>query len=372
MALRLNGVYENSDVFRHDVNVERYGVNPTLTFAPGERTRITAGYEHFYDHRTADRGIPSFQGLPAPADARTFFGDPSQSYADARVSAGTVALEQGLSPNLQLRNRTVYGFYDKFYQNIFPGAVDSTGTLFSLNAYNNALARWNAFNQTELTYRVATGSVGHTLLGGVEVGRQVTTNFRNTGFFNGTETSLATPLASPTVSAPVTFSQSATDANNRTRSTTISLYAQDQVVLTPFLQLIAGARLERFDIDFDNFRSGNALSRTDNLISPRAGLVVKPVEPLSFYTSYSIAYLPSSGDQFTTLTATTETLEPEKFTNYEVGAKWDVVNRLALTAAVYRLDRTNTTAPDPVDPSKTVQTGSQRTKGFELGATGQS
>ena len=28
-ALRLNGMYENSDVFRRDVNVERYGVNPT-------------------------------------------------------------------------------------------------------------------------------------------------------------------------------------------------------------------------------------------------------------------------------------------------------------------------------------------------------
>ena len=62
---------------------------------------------------------------------------------------------------------------------------------------------------------MATGSVGHTLLGGVEVGRQVTDNFRNTGFFNGTETSLATPLASPTVSTPVTFRQSATDADNR-------------------------------------------------------------------------------------------------------------------------------------------------------------
>jgi catecholate siderophore receptor len=37
---------------------------------------------------------------------------------------------------------------------------------------------------------------------------------------------------------------------------------------------------------------------------------------------------------------------------------------------VYQLDRTNTTAPDPLDPSRTVQTGSQRTRGLELGATG--
>ena len=41
-----------------------------------------------------------------------------------------------------------------------------------------------------------------------------------------------------------------------------------------------------------------------------------------------------------------------------------------LSSAVYRLDRTNTTAPDPADPAKTIQTGSQRTTGFELGASG--
>jgi catecholate siderophore receptor len=67
---------------------------------------------------------------------------------------------------------------------------------------------------------------------------------------------------------------------------------------------------------------------------------------------------------------TSETLEPEKFSNYEIGAKWDVSQRLSLASAVYRLDRTNTTAPDPMDPTRTVQTGSQRTEGFELSVTG--
>ncbi|MGH7513583.1 MAG: TonB-dependent receptor, partial [Gemmatimonadales bacterium] len=309
LALRLNGMYENSDLFRRDVNVERYGLNPTLTFAPGSRTRITAGYEHFYDHRTADRGIPSFEGQPAFTDPRTFFGDPSQSYADAKVSVGTIAVEQEITPDLEVHNRTVYGFYDKFYQNIYPGAVDSTGSQVSLNAYNQGVGRWNAFNQTEVTYRAATGSVRHTLLGGVEVGRQVTRNNRNTGYFGGTETSLTEPFSSPTVSTPVTFLRAATDADNRTRNTTVSLYAQDQVALTPYLHLIAGARYEHFDLVFDNLRNGTELSRTDNLVSPRAGLVVKPVEPLSFYASYSVTYLPSSGDQFTSLTATTQTLE---------------------------------------------------------------
>ncbi len=41
-----------------------------------------------------------------------------------------------------------------------------------------------------------------------------------------------------------------------------------------------------------------------------------------------------------------------------------------MTAAVYQLDRNHTRAPDPVDPSRTVQTGSQRSRGIELGVQG--
>jgi catecholate siderophore receptor len=370
VALRLNGMYENSGRFRRDVNVERYGVNPAMSVLAGADTRISANFEHFYDYRTVDRGIPSFQGEPAEADARTFFGDPSLSWSDARISVGTALVEHDVATGLQVRNRTVYGDYDKMYQNVFPGSVDPTGELVSISAYNNRTDRTNLFNQTELTYRAVTGSVSHTFLAGVEVGRQVSRNVRHTGFFDGSETSVTTPLDQPTIHRPVNFRFSETDADNRVRATSLGVYLQDQVALTPYLQLIAGARLERFDLAFHNFRNGEELDRRDDLVSPRAGVVVKPTEPLSFYGSYGVSYLPSSGDQFSSLSATTRTLEPEKFENYEVGAKLDVATGLSLNAAVYQLDRTNTSAPDPVDPSRTIQTGSQRTRGLELGATG--
>jgi catecholate siderophore receptor len=133
---------------------------------------------------------------------------------------------------------------------------------------------------------------------------------------------------------------------------------------------VGGLRYDRFDVEYHNNRTGDDLGRGDALLSPRAGLVLKPARVMSLYGSWSISYLPSSGDQFTSLTATTETLEPERFANREVGAKWDVRPNLSLTAAVYRLDRTNTQAPDPADPAKIVQTGGQRTTGFELGAAG--
>jgi len=105
-------------------------------------------------------------------------------------------------------------------------------------------------------------------------------------------------------------------------------------------------------------------------VSPRLGVIMKPTEPLSLYGSYSVSYLPSSGDQFSSLTAITQQAKPEKFNNYEIGAKWDVRPRLALTTALYRLDRTNTRSTDPNDPTRIVQTGSQRTNGYELGVNG--
>ena len=92
--------------------------------------------------------------------------------------------------------------------------------------------------------------------------------------------------------------------------------------------------------------------------------------PLSLYASYSVSYLPSSGDQFSSLTSITQQVKPEQFTNYEAGAKWDLARNLALTTAVYRQNRTNTRATGPNDPTRILQTGSQQTNGFEAGVQG--
>ena len=212
----------------------------------------------------------------------------------------------------------------------------------------------------------------HTLLTGVEVGRQLTDNFRNTGFFNNTALSILLPFDDPhpLTTTPVTFRQSATDADNHLRTNVAAAYAQDQLELSRHFQLVGGLRFDRFDLQYHNNRNGDTLTRPDNLLSPRAGLVFKPIAPLSVYTTYSVSYLPSSGDQFSSLTVITQQVEPEKFNNYEAGVKWGLSSGLELTTAVYRLDRTNTRSTDPNDPTRIVQTGSQRTNGYELGLNG--
>jgi catecholate siderophore receptor len=368
-AFRINGMYENSDSFRHYVNLERYGISPTLTIKASDQTQVRLRYEYFDDGRTVDRGIPSFGGRPSGAHRSTFFGNPDVSYATAGVNLGAVTVEHqaGL---LNLRNSTVIGDYDKFYQNVFPGAVDASQTFVSISGYSNATQRRNIFNQTDVTGVLRTGSIVHTVLMGTEFGRQRSDNFRNTAFFNGTATSISVPFADPTTNAPVAFRQSATDADNFATNDVASVYVQDQVALSRYVQVVGGLRYDYFNIDFHNNRNNENLKRQDRMASPRAGIVIKPIAALSLYGSYSVAYLPSSGDQFSSLTATSQTLKPEKFTNYEVGAKWDVHRYLSLTTAVYRLDRTNTTSRDPNDPSRTVQTGSHRTNGYELGVNG--
>lgn len=370
VAARLNAMYENSGAFRDGVRITRYGANPTVALAAGPRTTVRLGYERFDDERTVDRGIPSFRGRPAAAPRTTFFGDPRASAATARVQAGTATVEHAAARGVTVRNRTRLAAYDKFYQNVFPGAVNAAGTEVSLSAYNNATARDNLFNQTDVTYGLSTGAVGHTLLVGAELGRQATSNRRETGYFDGGATTVSAPVAQPTVATPLTFRQGATDADNRATARVGAVYAQDQVALSPQWQAIVGLRYERFGVDFRNHRTGQRLERRDAMLSPRAGLVFKPSAPASFYGSYSVSFLPSAGDQFSSLTATSQTLAPERFRNAEVGAKWDVRPDLAVTTAAYRVDRTNTMAPDPADARRVVQTGSQRTTGYELGVTG--
>ena len=103
-------------------------------------------------------------------------------------------------------------------------------------------------------------------------------------------------------------------------------------------------------------------------MSPRIGAVLKPIEPFSFYGSYSVSYLPASGDQFGALTAVTTGLKPEKFTNREVGTKWDILPRLTWTTAFYQLDRENTPIRDTT--GIVVAAGQSRVLGIETGLAG--
>jgi catecholate siderophore receptor len=280
-----------------------------------------------------------------------------------------LGVEHQFGDGLTLRNRTFYGDYDKFYQNIYPnGPVTSAGTV-RLSAYNDSTTRKNLFSQTDLVWENRLAGIDQTLLFGFELGRQTGNNQRRNGVFGATATSptsINVPVTDPTVDVPaITFL--ANGANNDMKATVAAVYVQNQIRPTDWLEIVAGLRFDSLKMTIDNLNDGSSFGRTDNLWSPRLGLILKPRDNLSIYSSYSRSYLPQSGDQFNSLAANTETLQPERFDNYEAGLKWEPIDGLLATAAVYQLDRTNTRFTDPADPTRFVLTGEQRSRGLELG-----
>ena len=152
---------------------------------------------------------------------------------------------------------------------------------------------------------------------------------------------------------------------------TLSFYIQEQLEIGQYLELVAGVRWDRFDLETVNVLNGQPGDRVDEKFSPRLGLIVKPTPDLSLYASYSESFLPQAGDQFFILSQGDAQFEPEKFTNYELGAKWAPLDKVLLSAAIFRLERTNIQAPSPTDPTLTVLAGESRIEGFEFSAVGE-
>jgi catecholate siderophore receptor len=368
---RINAVYENGASHRDAYDLERYAINPTLGFNLGGKGSLVLGYEYASDSRVADRGVPSSGGRPVAGYRDSFFGDARLNRADFEGHVASLAADYTLTDRLTVRHRTRYGSYDKAYTNVFPASSVIAGS-FGIEAYADATQRQNLFSQTDLVWKVETGKIAHALLAGFELGRQTTHALRTNGFFNPVvdTTRISVPISDNFIVPPVYFRFGTGSRSAHTRADVVAGFIQDQISIGDHVVVTAGLRYDRFSLDYANLLpGGTSFSRTDNLWSPRLGIVLKPVASASLYGSYSRSYLPQSGDQFSSLDASTAALEPERFENFEVGGKWDVMPGLNLTAALYRLDRSNTRAPGVVAGS-IVLTGKQRSQGLELSANG--
>ena len=390
-GLRINAFYEELNNHRDAYKGDRYAINPVIGAQLGNAIKLQLGYEYVRDNRVVDRGIPAeFTGvagspstplrpLQAKAYRDAFFGTRGVNDTDFEAHVVRFRGEAKLSDRLTFSAQAQYGDYDKIYSNVFAvAAADLTlaTPTTAIEAYRDPFKRESFITQANLEWRGRVAGMDHVLLIGTEYTAQDSYNERINGFFDTTLNAASrrrTITLSPQPIIPaVAFVRGPTGNGNRAVESDLSqlsFYLQDQISFSDKLDLIAGIRYDRFDLDATNLFTAAKFARTDDLWSPRVGLVFKPVENASIYLSYSKSFLPQSGDQFVNLDVTSAALEPEEFDNYELGAKWDIKPGLTLTTAVYRLDRTNTRAAGPV-AGTLVLTGAQRTSGYEIGLTG--
>ncbi len=140
------------------------------------------------------------------------------------------------------------------------------------------------------------------------------------------------------------FAPLPSDANNGTKATVAAVYVQDQIRISPMVRDRRRPALRQLQAE-----GRRSSSRRECGIQPQRQTLVAAPRPDLQAARKSVdlcqlcrSYLPQSGDQFSGLDLNTEALKPERFDNYEIGAKWEPVEGLLATAAIYRLDRTNT------------------------------
>jgi len=297
---------------------------------------------------------------------RLFFGVPGVNRTTLEAHIAKLRLDGQLADNLKFTSTLLYGDYDKLYVNVYANSAVSASNTVTLDAYSDPTKRENLIGQANLIWDVETGALDHKLLFGVEYGDQKTRNMRfNRTFSPGTTFNLNNPVY-PTVTFTTPSRNTVSDVEF------VSAYVQDQIGIGEHFDIVIGLRYDHFEIDGIDFIPAvdRPFDRSDDKISPRFGLIWKPQENISIYSSFSRSFLPRSGDQFISLTTTQENLAPEKFTNYELGAKWDIRPDLNVTAALFQLDRANATTPDPANPLTSINVGETRTKGLELALTG--
>ena len=368
-ALRLNATYEKFANSRDFYDGNFIGISPTATVLAGPDTRITATYSYDRDARVTDRGVPSLDGEPLRGYDRTFFGDRDFNRSRANVHIARLRVDHDLADGLSLNATGQFANYGKYYGNVTPAGA--TGTTATLAGYESATDRRNWIGQANLVWEASLNDgVASTLLAGIEAGDQHTTSTRadyqfltDNGYVARVTVPLERVLAIPAGRVTPLTRSSTSDL------TTLSAYAQEQLDLGIF-QLVAGLRYDRFDLAARDRLGGTATKRRDEAVSPRFGAILKPRPNLSVYASYTTSFLPQSGDQFSSLGAIDAALEPEKFENVEAGVKFAPAPDLFLTAAIFRLTRSNTTAADPANPGFVVLTGSSRTQGVELSLAG--
>ena len=302
-ACRFNGMFEDSDSFRQYVGSASHGIEPDRHVDAGQSDedravlRTPPGRPHCGSRNSILSGQAA--GRRSVDVLRQSAREPCRRAGQYRLGGGRAAIRRPEPPQpdagRRLRSRV---------SELRARRGHGRRLQVALSGYNNATRRRNLFNQTDLTYSLSTGRVRHTLYGRGRNRPPADRQFPQYGLFQQHRDIDPCAACRPrSIATPVTWRQNATDADNRVRTPCRCnvLARPDRADLA--VQVIAGARFDHFDLRFHNNRTGEDLRRIDNMISPRAGVVVKPWRRSRSTPTTVCPSCRAPGDQFSSLTS---------------------------------------------------------------------
>jgi catecholate siderophore receptor len=370
-AARLNLMANDSEVTDRDAaRYQRFGVAPSVSFGLGTSTRANLSYVHQSEDNIPDYGLPWLFDRPAPVDRSNFYGFEDHDFLKTGVDIGTARLEHDFNEKFTLRDQFRYANYDRegqISEARIPAGVTPATPIDTINVLRNQIAveSTETFlqNQIDLLSKFSTGPVDHTLVTGIEAGRETSDPTRFT--FTGVPT---TSLVHPDKDQD--FAGRGTPTTRvRTTATTVGIYAVDTLKLTDQWELMGGFRYDHFDVSYREEIAGLAFDHVDDLPSWRAGVVYKPIHNGSIYFQYGTSFNPSA--EALSLSRANQGLDPESNETFELGTKWDLLNeKLSLRGAIFRSEKDNARETDPLNSNFTVLAGEQRVDGVEVEAAG--
>ena len=403
-AFRVNGYYERLNNHRDFFDGDRFGINPTAFIELTPSTSLNLSYEYINNERFVDRGIPSgADGRPAEQFSEITFSDAELATTTFEAHIIRASLSHQFLENLKGNFSASFADNDKLYLNFFPVSFDETTNIVGLDGYVDTTQRQNLVLSANLVGEFETGFLNHTIVTGGEFIDTSNNNDRFNTVFDQTNDDVEFFDATRPINlsggigvnasgdiTTVTFS----DLNDDTEADVqvYSAYIQDEIEVAPWLDIILGVRYDSFDITVDNIETfidtgvRDITTRRDDRFSPRLGFVLKPQENISVYGSFSESFLPRSGEQFADLpddpaTPDDDTLDPNTFSNLELGLKYDFANRLSFTAAIFEIEQSTPQEAAPVrDPvtglvidtnAGTLEIVDSEIRGFEAQIQGQ-
>ena len=363
---RLNASYRDQGLFTDLTNTTSLVIAPAVSFAFTENTKLTL------EGRYADVKFDSITfGLPLIGTIRS--NPNGEIPRDRNVNEGTLdaessrlgyTLEHKFNENWSLRNAFQYTRYFSGYFG------DDAGTFPTVLLPDNRTLEREYFNErseqsdyrlsTDVIGKFVTGSIQHQLLFGLDLGKVI-------GEFSRLSREIAPlDLFNPIYGQPPGAVIPGTESDTKNVTEELGLIVQDQVTITDNLKLLLGGRFDTFEQTDEDFIADTETSQSGNAFSPRLGILYQPIPPISLYANYSRSFEPSIGQAFDG-----SEFEPTRGTQFEIGVKADLNDRLSTTLALYNITQSNVTTEDPDNFGFEVQTGKQRSRGIELNLAGE-